>query len=260
MEIKKKYHVPALERALDVIDLLASNDRDLSFSEIMNSLNIPRPSLARILGILTERGLINKMGERGLYRLGTQLLYLGSRLESKLKLRSVAWSYMEELALKTGKTIELSTLDRDQLILIDQIEGNEGVRLFSRIGSAYPYFHAIAAGKIYLAHMEQEKRKQVLRKIGIPVVTKYTISDMEQLEMELSDILANGYAFEDQELREGVRRVVAPIYDSHGKLAGCIGIASPIFSFAYENREYLARMVKEAAERISSDMGALNEQ
>ncbi|NVM25815.1 MAG: helix-turn-helix domain-containing protein, partial [Desulfobacterales bacterium] len=48
---EKKYHVPALERALDVIDLLASNERDLSFSEILLSLNIPRPSLARILKI-----------------------------------------------------------------------------------------------------------------------------------------------------------------------------------------------------------------
>ncbi len=251
----KKYHVPALERALDVIDLLASNDRDLSFSEILNSLNIPRPSLARILKVLIDRGIITKTGERGFYSLGMKLLYLGNRLESKLELRSVAWPFMQELALKTGKTIELSTLDRDQLILIDQIEGNEGVRLFSRIGSAYPYFHTLASGKVYLAHMEKEKRRNVLQRIGLPEVTKHTITDMDQLEGELSIIIKNGYAFEDQELREGVRRVVAPIYDYQGSLAGCIGIASPIFSFTYEDREHLGRMVKEVAEKISSGMG-----
>jgi DNA-binding IclR family transcriptional regulator len=257
MTPEKKYHVPALERALDVIDLLASNDRDLSFSEILLSLKIPRPSLARILRILTDRGLINKTGEKGLYRLGMKLIYLSNRLESKLKLRSVAWPLMQELALNTGKTIELCTLDRDQLILIEQIEGNEGVRLFSRIGSAYPYFHTIAAGKIYLAHMGKEKRKDVLQKIGLPVVTKHTITDIDQLEEELSIIVKNGYAFEDQELREGVRRVVAPIYDCHGNLEGCIGIASPIFSFKYEDREYLGRMVKEVAHKVSSGMGAM---
>jgi len=257
MRSRKQYRVPALERAIDVIDLLASHDQDLAFTEIMNALNIPKPSLARILGVLVERGLVTKRDERGLYRLGMQLLYLGGRLESKLRLRYVARPHMEALALETGKTIELSTLDRDQLILIDQIEGDEGVRLFTRIGSAYPYFHAIGAGKIYLAHMEGEKRKEVLRKIGLPMVTKYTIVDMEQLEGELSDIRANGFAFEDQELREGVRRVVAPIYDSHRKLAGCIGIASPIFSFAYEDRKELAEFVQGAAVRISEDMGAV---
>ena len=254
------YHVPALERAIDVIDLIASHENDLSFSEILHSLNIPRPSLVRILKILTDRGLITKTGDRGLYRLGMRLIYLGNRLESKLKLKSVAIPFMQELALKTEKTIELSTLDRDQLILIDQIEGNEGVRLFSRIGSAYPYFHTLAAGKIYLAHMEKEKRKDVLQKIGLPMVTKYTITDMDQLEAELSIVVKNGYAFEDQELREGVRRVVAPIYDCHGGLAGCIGIASPIFSFERENRKYLGQAVKEVAEKISSGMGSLSEQ
>ena len=120
----KIYHVPALERALDVIDLIASHESDLSFSEILNSLHIPRPSLVRILKVLTDRGLITKTEDRGLYRLGMKLIYLGNRLESKLKLKSVALPFMQELALKTGKTIELSTLDRDQLILIDQIEGN----------------------------------------------------------------------------------------------------------------------------------------
>ena len=260
MKSKKNYHVPALERALNVIDLLASNDNDLSFSEILNSLNIPRASLARILKILTDRGIITKTGARGFYSLGMKLLYLGNRLESKLELRSVAWPFMQELASKTGKTIELSTIDRDQLILIDQIEGNEGVRLFSRIGSAYPYFHTLGAGKIYLAHMEKEKRKDVLNKIGLPTVTKHTITDIDQLEKEMSIIIKNGYAFEDQELREGVRRVVAPIYDYHGSLVGCIGIASPIFSFTYEDRKYLGRMVKEVAHKISSGMGALSEQ
>ena len=256
----KIYHVPALERALDVIDLIASHENDLSFSKILNSLYIPRPSLVRILKILTERGLVTKTEDKGLYRLGMKLIYLGNRLESKLKLKSVAFPFMHELALKTGKTIELSTLDRDQLILIEQIEGNEGVRLFSRIGSAYPYFHALAAGKLYLANMGKEKRKDVLKKIGLPIVTKYTITDMDQLEAELSTIVKNGYAFENQELREGVRRVVAPIYDCHGGLAGCIGIASPIFSFGLEKRKYLGKAVKEVAEKISSEMGALREQ
>jgi DNA-binding IclR family transcriptional regulator len=69
-------------------------------------------------------------------------------------------------------------------------------------------------------------------------------------------VVKNGYAFEDQELREGVRRVVAPIYDCHGGLAGCIGIASPIFSFELENRKYLGEVVKEVANKISSEMGA----
>ncbi|OQY15469.1 MAG: hypothetical protein B6I32_07300 [Desulfobacterium sp. 4572_20] len=92
--------------------------------------------------------------------------------------------------------------------------------------------------------------------MGLPKVTKYTVTDNNKLEAELSIVVKNGYAFEDQELREGVRRVVAPIYDCHGGLAGCIGIASPIFSFELESKKYLGEIVKEVAEKISSEMGA----
>ena len=252
---KKSASAPAVDRALDVIELMAVSDRDLSLSEIMKRVNIPRQSLIRILNTLCDRGVLDRAEQRGFYRLGMKLLYLGNRLQDKITLRSVAWPFMQELAEKTHKTIELSTLDRDQLILIEQIEGTEGVRLYSRVGSGYPYFHAVGVGKIYLAHMDLEKRKKVLHKIGLPAVTEHTITNMDKLEVELLKVRENGYAFEDQELRKGVRRVTAPIYGFRNDLAGCIGIAATIFSFELEHREDLGRMAVQTANKISYRMG-----
>ena len=114
--------------------------------------------------------------------MGMRLLYLGARLKNKITLRTMAWPFMQELAEETHKTIELLTLDRDQFILIEQIEGTEGVRLYSRVGGAYPYFHALAAGKVYLAHMALEKRRNVLDKIGLPAVTEHTITNVDKLD------------------------------------------------------------------------------
>ena len=162
---------------------------------------------------------------------------------------------MKELAEITHKTIELSTLDRDQLILIEQIEGNEGVRLYSRVGSVYPYFHAIAVGKIYLTHMELEKRQKVINKIGLPDVTEHTITDAKELEKKLFKAKQDGYAFEDQELRKGVGRVAAPIYDFRNELSGCVASASTPFSFELEDRNHLGEMVRETAGKISYRMG-----
>ena len=147
---KKSASAPAVDRALDVIELLAASDRDLALSEILKRVHIPRQSLIRILNTLCDRGIVNRADQRGFYRPGMKLLYLGDRLKEKIRLRSLAWPFMQELAEKTGKTIELSTRDRDQIILIEQIEGTEGVRLYSRVGSGYPYFHAVGVGKIYL--------------------------------------------------------------------------------------------------------------
>ena len=255
MKSRKSNHVRAVERALDVIEIMASSDGDLSLSEVMKRVHIPRQSLIRILNTLCDRGIVERTVQRGYYRVGMRLLYLGNRLQDKITLRSVAWPFMQELAEETHKTIELSTLDRDQLILIEQIEGTEGVRLYSRVGGVYPYFHALAAGKIYLAHMDPEKRRKVLDKIGLPAVTEHTITDVNELEVELLKVRENGYAFEDQELRKGVRRVTAPIYDFRNNLVGCIGIAATILSFEVEQGEDLGRMVVQTANKISYRMG-----
>ena len=255
MNLKKSAYAPAVERALDVIELLAGSDRDLALSEIVERGNIPRQSLIRILNTLCNRGIVDRGENRGFYGLGMKLLHLGNSLQDNIKLRSVARPLMQELEEKTHKTVELSTLNQDQLILIEQVEGTEGIRLYTCIGSAYPYFHAVAVGKIYLAHMDPEKRHKVLDKIGLPAVTEHTITDINKLEAELLKVRKEGYAFEDQELRKGVRRVVAPIYDFRNSLVGCIGVAATLFSLELEDREYLGQMVMETAARISHGMG-----
>jgi len=103
--------------------------------------------------------------------------------------------------------------------------------------------------------MDPEKRRKVLHKIGLPAVTAHTITHRDALEAELLKVQENGYAFEDQELRTGVRRVAAPIYGFHNHLAGCIGIAATILSFGLDHREDLGHMALQTAKKISYRMG-----
>ncbi|MFH1153955.1 MAG: IclR family transcriptional regulator C-terminal domain-containing protein [Pseudomonadota bacterium] len=63
-----------------------------------------------------------------------------------------------------------------------------------------------------------------------------------------------GYAFEDQELREGVRRVAAPIFNLKGEHVGCIGIAATIFSFDLKDVDRYGQMVLGTARKITEKM------
>jgi len=65
----------AVDRAIDVIELLSENEGTLSLSQIMNKLDIPKQSLIRILNTLCVRGIIDKAEQRGFYRLGMNLLF-----------------------------------------------------------------------------------------------------------------------------------------------------------------------------------------
>lgn len=87
-----------MDRALDIVELLAVYEMEISLSEILTRLTIPRQSLIRILNTLCDRGIVDKAGKRGCYRLGMKLLYLGNRLQDNIRLRSAARPFMEELA------------------------------------------------------------------------------------------------------------------------------------------------------------------
>lgn len=247
--------VPAVHRAIDVIEYISSAQREVSLSELMENLDIPRQSLFRILNTLCDRGFLDKSSQRGLYRIGLKFLYLGQGLPGKFELRKAAWDAMKALSQKTKKTIELSSLDRDQLILLEQIPGTEDVTHYARAGSVIPYLHTVSVGKVYLAQMDAAKRQRVLSKIGLPAMTRYTITDMDRLEEEIRITQERGYGFEDQELREGVRRVAAPVFNAGGKLEGCIGLSAPIFSFSLDDADRYGRMVREAADKASRELG-----
>jgi len=88
--IERNQIAPAVERALDVIELVVVSERDLSFSEIMKRINILRQSLIRILNSLCDRGVVERTEKRGFYRVGMRFLYLGARLKDKITLRTVA--------------------------------------------------------------------------------------------------------------------------------------------------------------------------
>ena len=245
---------PALSRGLQVLELLAREESELSLKSIGDRLGIPTPSLWRILGLLREKGYILFDQEQKTYRLGFKFLYLGNILLSRMGFRSHARGYLKQLVELTGETAELSARVKDQLLLVDEVEGPEAVRLFSRIGSAYPYFHATAPGKVYLAHMNGEKLRRVMDRMGLPKITEHTLTDIQDLEEELRSVREKGYAFDCQEMRTGVSRVAAPVYDNKNNITACLGVAGPSFRLTVANHENMGRWAKKLAGELSREL------
>jgi len=257
MSKEPKSVAPSLSRGLDVIEILARRSQELSLAEILDEINIPSSSLWRILHVLRERGYAYFDGRRRTYRLGLQFLYMNNTLMGGIGYRSLAREYLEKLAELSGETTELDVQIRDQLVLVEQVEGADAVRLYSHPGSVIPYFHATAPGKVYLANMEREKLKRVIGKIGLPRLTVNTIHDLEQLEREIEEVKAKGYAYDFEELRVGVCRISAPLYNKENRVLGCFSIACPSFRLDKEGnrKDELGVLAKKVAFEFSNDHG-----
>ena len=256
MKDEAKQLAPALTRGLTVIEALSQDPYEMNMSELSEVLDIPKASLWRILTVLTEREYVILDKKRHTYRIGFKLMYMGSALFAGSHFKSKVRDYLKRLAHETGETTELDVRVRDQLVVVDQVTGPSAVYLYSHTGSAMPYFHATAPGKVYLAHMKRSRMRSAMKKLGLPRLTPHTIQDIEQLEKEIEKIMIDGYAVDVEEMREGVGRVAAPVYDESNRIKGCLAIVCPAFRLNEQNNKYeYGRSVKRVATELSRNFG-----
>ncbi|VBB46273.1 IclR helix-turn-helix domain protein [uncultured Desulfatiglans sp.] len=245
---------PALSRGLKILEVLAAADGELSFSSLKETSQVPGPSLWRLLHVLRDTGYVLYDPKNHTYRLGYKFLYMRNLLLDRIGFRSEARHYLRKLVDLTGETAEFSGRVKDELVLLDQDESPQAVRLFSRIGSTYPYFHATAPGKVYLAYMPEGRLESVIERIGLPAITEYTVTDFGVLKQQLAKVRAEGYAVDHQEMRLGVFRIASPVFGADGKVVACLGVAGPSFRLDDEKENFIGGAVKHVAEELSREV------
>jgi IclR family KDG regulon transcriptional repressor len=252
--MKAKSSVPSLLRGIRVLETLARDPYEMNLSELSQNLSVPRASLWRILRLLSDEEYVIFDRIRRTYRLGFKFMYMGSVLLSGSHFRSQSRDLLMKLAEKTGETAELDMRVRNQLVIVEQVPGSNAVYSYSYPGSVMPYFHATAPGKVYLAHIHKEKLVRVMKKIGFPKLTQYTIQNFPELEKEIEKVKIDGYAVDIEEMRVGVGRIAAPIYSPSNEIVACVAIVCPSFRLNDRNkRSEYGRCVKEIAEQMTED-------
>ncbi|NLZ51717.1 MAG: IclR family transcriptional regulator, partial [Thermoanaerobacteraceae bacterium] len=91
---------------------------------------------------------------------------------------------------------------------------------------------------------------------GLSKSTKNTITNVEKFYTELKIIREKGYAIDAEETMIGLQCVSAPIFNNKNKAVAAISISSPTQRL---NKEIIAKytqLVKDAATKISKQLGA----
>jgi len=251
----KRSLVPALDRGIDILELLAKEKKGLSFAEIVEKLNLPTASLSRILLTLQKRKLIEKDRNLGLYRLGINLFIIGSSLLDRMDLRDCAHDQMQVLLGKTNETIELCIPDGDAILWIDKLDSIEPIGIKARVGYRSKNLHCNALGKAMLAYGGNELLEEMVKGKRLIKKTKNTIVNLNRLKQVLKEIMDVGYAYDCGEVRDNITRFASPIFDHNGKNVGIIGIAGPSFRLPMKKKRYFGEIVSNVAKNISKNMG-----
>lgn len=246
--------VKSAERALQVLELLTSRERALTFSEIGEPLGIPLSSLHGLLQTLTTRGWIEYRETTRRYALGLRTLEAGNAYSRSFPLPERALPIMTALRDKVDETVQLAVLDGRHNVYVAKVDGSHALALASEVGRRIPA-HATGLGKAMLAGLSPRQLKNLLGGVQLERFTAHTITDLPTLQHHLTEVRRHGYAFDIEEYSIGVQCVAAPIRDSNGQTVAGMSLSVPTVRLDRTRRETALRLLRAAAGQLSATLG-----
>lgn len=247
--------VPAVERALDVMEYLAESTSAKTLKTLSEDLGIPSASLFRIIKNLVARGYLIQVSERPpRYALGHKISQLSVSYADKYTIGSIVKPFMEKLSKETNQTAQFAVCRGNEFIYIEQVLSAAPVNFIAHLYT--PMAINISAGaKCILAEMPEEKQEVFLKDAVLERKTEYTIVNKEDMLLELRKTKDRGYGMDNEEFNLGIGCIAAPVFGVDGECVGAIGITGGIDDYKnHVNFERLKRLVTGTGKAISEKL------
>ncbi|MDB6176000.1 IclR family transcriptional regulator [Paracoccus sp. Z330] len=239
--------IQALDRALDMLDLLAARP-GLTLSEIAEQMDQSPSTVHRVLHTLATRDIAQSDPATQTWHIGPATFRLGAAFMRRSGLIERARPFLRALVEHTGETANLGIAEPGAALFIEQVETHETIRASFAPGSRLP-LHASAIGKIFLAF------EVVPVPDTLPRLTDKTLITPDELAGDLARIRARGFAFDDEERTKGMRAIAAPVFDHSGKVIAGLSISGPVQRIGHEHVKTLGAITAAVAGDLTQDLG-----
>ncbi|KHF39092.1 IclR family transcriptional regulator [Halalkalibacter okhensis] len=239
-------------KSLTVLNLFRTHSR-LTLHEIVHLSGIPKTSAHRMVGSLTDMGLLTKDSD-GYYSLGLLFLEFGHLVSQRIDLRKVAKPHMEALRDEVNEAVNLTLKDGDEAVYIEKLDTDHPVRLFTQVGRRSPLYTG-ACSRIILAYMDEVEQDTYIRNTELKRLAEKTIEDQSELKNVLKQSRINGFAISYSELENNTVSIAAPIFNISGQIIGGLSVAGPELRFSTDRTADMIQKVKQTAHTISTELG-----
>lgn len=209
-----KYRAPALEKGLDILEVLSGSSHGLTQAEMAKSLGRSPNEIYRMLNTLVRRGYISKSltGER--YQLSMKMFTLAHRHPPFRRLIDHALPLLKEAAKKTRQSCLLGIEHRGEIVISASIESPENWGLSLRTGSVIGLSNT-GTGRV-LAAFKSPRRREAMIDGHELVDGEPEIVKSEFLEV-LDKVREHGYEKMPSGITIGVTNLSVPVLGHDGQ-------------------------------------------
>jgi DNA-binding IclR family transcriptional regulator len=245
--------VQSVDRALFVLEILARLG-EAGVTELAAEIGVHKSTVSRLLAALEEHEMVEQAHERGKYRLGFGILRLANAVSGRLDITQQGREICERLAAQVGETVNIAVLRSHYVVNVDQARGPTSVGSHNWVGELTP-LHATSSGKILLAFMAAEARRDLLTEAGLSRFTERTMTSIDDLDRQLNMVARDGYVVSVEELEHGLTAVAAPIRDHTGTVIAALSVSGPVYRLTEDRAREIAPAVVSAAAAVAERMG-----
>ena len=207
------YRAPALEKGLDILELLAKSAASLSATQIAQTLDRSLGEIYRITLALESRGYIRKNPATEGYTLTLRLFELAHEFPPINRLVAVALPEMEKLVASTEQSCHLVILNGQNVLVVAQVDAPTPMRYSVRLGAQFPIAET-SSGAVLLAYAQDNEKKSILADIQAN-----TPEFVAGLNPRIAEILARGGEVKESLVVAGVLNIAFPVFDFRGVVA-----------------------------------------
>jgi len=239
--------VGSLARGLSVIRAFDKDHAEMTLTEVAGRTNLTRAGARRFLLTLTELGYVKK--DHRQFSLTPKILELGYSFLASAPIAQRAKPVVDRVAEETGESCNLGVLDGDDMVNVAHGASKHIVMINLYVGARFPACYT-AVGRAILANRPDAEIDAYLARVSIKPFNEFSLKSKDALRQELQRVRAQGYAFVDRELHEGMRTLAVPVLDAQGKAAAAINISNHTVTIPREEiiKLYLETLRRAAAE------------
>ncbi len=255
LEDRQRGGVQSIARAFSILEEVARNREGIGLAELSKRVGLHNSTTFHLGKTMLSLGYVRQSKDSKRYRIGRPLFALAASSLDEMEMVNFATPVLEDLSQNTGESGHFAVRMGDSVVVIARTSGPGAFQLTDRVGVVRPA-HCTALGKIVLAALRPDQLTRFLKRTELKPFTPKSITDPEVLRREIHEIRRTGIAFDDGEFDQEVRCVAMPVRDFTGQVIGALGISGPVWRLSLQSLQSHARILKDAASRLSGEFGA----
>ena len=242
--------VSSITRVLEIIEAVSYASKPLSPLELSQELDIPKPTIHRLIQNLLDEGFVTVDIGGGIIP-GKRVRNLGVELWQQRLFFNERQMILQKLVDELKETCGIGVPYQMNMIYTNRANTTLPIQIYLPVGAKSPMW-CTATGKLYLSQLPRTSRDKILQNLSLDKFTKNTITDIDALNAELDRITETGIGIDNEEFISEMVAIAVPIRDRKSRYLASLYLHAPTIRVSLDDLLTHVPRLQKAAKDIQS--------